>query len=432
MHPKNQLWHVTAIGACFALIFAPGIAAAGEPVKMVVEAPEPVDPKGWLFTEGWQITLSMEAKKAVAFITEPVSSFQNDVNVRQALVIADPDGCLDARSFDPFMTPFEPGCAGEDETWFAFRYDPFDGARLPEGFCNPGSAPPPFLMVDDAYDPGNVENLNKPYINVAGSSVNPRPVGPLTGGNRDMTSFPSAFDDPAFDCYGFGADKDGVEGLIVWANIGPFKVLDEDLNGTGLSGEVRKLRNGAGMTTSITSVLVDKKKTSNVKATIVVPRGLFEPLIVIDTDINAAGSFIEFDYLRQIDEGPVEGFNFAGGGNPTNVARARAISADLPTIDVNVYAALVEGPAPDFIIDMDMDGVFTGADIQAMGYTLLSNVAEYQVRALRSYNLESGGDRCPPLDMLVAKDLDGADDDLPPNEYFCSTGTARSGRRVPR
>lgn len=434
MKCSPKMRHLAAFCAfvCIAPHAAP-VAAGGKPVRMNIEAPEPVKPGGWLLTEGWQLTLSMEAEDAVAFITEEVSSGQGDVSVRQALVVDDPDGCLDARSFDPFDFPFEPGCSGEDETWFAFRFDPFDGPRIREGRCDLGSASlPPYVMVDDEYDPGNVENLNKPYINSSNTGINPRPVGPQSGGGRDMTQFPSSFDDPAIDCYGFGADIDGVEGLIVWAEIGPFKVLNEDMNGTGVSGELRKLRNGAGFTTSITSVLLDSENNSNVKATIVVPRALFEPLVAIDTDINSAGAFTAFDYLRKIDEGFVEGLNFEGAGTPTNVARARAIAADLPPVRVTVKAVLVEGPAPDFIVDMNMDGRFTRADIVAMGHTLLSNVARYRIRALRSYNLEDGGDRCPPVDMLVAKDLDGADDETPPEAYSCATGSARSGRRVPR
>lgn len=432
MYRKHLRTVSSALCACIALALPCGAFAAGKPVRMVIEAPELVKPGGWLLTEGWQLTLSMEAKGAVAFITEEVSSGQGDVGVRQALVVDDPDGCLDASSFDPDGFPVEQGCAGEDETWFAFRYDPFDGPRIPESRCHLDSSSATLLMVDDAYNPGNVENLNKAYINSATAGPSPRPVGPASGGERDMVAFPFPSDDPAFDCYGFGADYDGVEGLIVWADIGPFKVLDADLKGTGVSGEVLRLRNGAGFTTSITSVLLDANDTSNVKATIVVPRALFEPLVAIDTDINSAGMFTAFDYLRQIDEGPIEGFNYEGGGTPTNVARARAISADLPPVRVTVKALLVEGPAPDFIVDMNGDGAFTRADIKAMGYTPLSNVARYRIRALRSYNFESGGDRCPPVNMLVAKDLDGADDESPPEIYSCATGSARSGRRVPR
>jgi hypothetical protein len=191
------------------------------------------------------------------------------------------------------------------------------------------------------------------------------------------------------------------------------------------------LRNGAGFVTTVTSVLVDNTNRSNVKATIVVPRALFEPLIAIDSDVDPSGAFAGFDYVRQIDDGDPEGINSTFGSN-VNVPRARAIAADLPPIKVKVKAVLVDGDAPDFITDVNGDGNFTKADLEAMGHTLLSNVATYKIRALRPYNIETGGDRCPPIDMLVAKDLDGADPVGFPNTYTCSTGSARSGRRVPR
>jgi hypothetical protein len=431
MHTHIIVRRLVVACAILASAFVSAHAGGGAPVKMVIEAPEPVKPGGWLFTEGWPLTFSMEVENAVAFVTEEISSGTGDLGVRQALVIDDPDGCLDVRSFDPFDFPFEQGCAAEDESYFTFVFDPFDGPRLPDSRCNPGSDSLPFELVDDDYDSSAVESLNKAYIDAANSATNPRPVGPKSGGSRDMTAFPSVFDDPAFDCHGFGADIDGVPGLVVWADIGAFKVMDDDLNGTGLSGEVRRLRNGAGFVTSVTSVLLDSSNRSNVKATIIVPRGLFEPLVAIDSDVSPSGAFAGFDYVRQIDDGDPVGIN-STFGTDVNVARARAIAADLPPIRVRVKAVLVDGPAPDFITDVNGDGKFTKADLIAEGHTLLSNVARYKIRSLRPYNFETGGQRCPPVDMLVAKDLDGADVNGLPVVYTCSTGSARSGRRVPR
>lgn len=415
-----------------ALVLAANAFAGGKPVQLFVEAPDLVKPGGALLTEGWALTFSLDVKNAVAFVAENVNSSSGDVNNRQALVYDDPDGCLDMRSLTPpEFLPFEAGCAGQDEGYFEFFYDPFDAAAQREGRCV--AASPPYVLVDDLFDPSAIESLNKPFVEVASSSVvNPRPVGARSGGSRDMTNFPFPSDDPAFDCYGYGADIDGVPGLVVWADIGGFKVMDEDLNGTGLSSQVRRLRNGAGFITNVTSVLLDSENTSHVKATIIVPLGLFEPIIAIDSDINPSGPYPTADYLRKIDDGPIEALNYSVAPANNNVARARVISGDLPPIRVTVKAVLVEGTAPDFITDVNMDGKFTRADLVADGYTLLSNVAKYRIRALRAYNIEMSEDRCPPLDMLVAKDMDGADPVGPGQIYFCSTGSARSGRRVPR
>jgi len=420
------------LGAIVIAILAPNAFASDKPVRLVIDAPEKVKPRGWLLTEGWAMTFSLEVKHAVAFVAENIDLVGGDANKRQALVYDDPDGCLDMRSLsEDGMFPFETGCAGQDEGFFEFYYDPFDGAAHRDSRCV--SSLEPYILVDDIFDPSGIESLNKPYVEVASAPTpNARAVGARSGGSRNMTTYPSAFDDPAFDCYGYGADVDGVPGLVVWADIGGFKVMDENLNGTGLSGEVRRLRNGAGFITNVTSILVDNRDTSHVKATIIVPPGLFEPIIAIDTDINPLGPDPSADYLRKIDNGPIEAMNYAAPPVGVNVARARAISSDLPPISVRVRAVLVEGVAPDFITDVNLDGKFTKADLIAEGYTLLSNVARYRIRALRAYNIETNVDRCPPLNMLVAKDMDGDDPVGPGQVYFCATGSARSGRRVPR
>ncbi len=93
---------------------------------------------------------------------------------------------------------------------------------------------------------------------------------------------------------------------------------------------------------------------------------------------------------------------------------------------------LVEGTAPDFITDVNMDGRFTKSDLTLDGYTLLSNVAQYKIREIRAHNIEASEDRCPPTGMLIAKDLDGGDPVAAGDIYSCSTGSARSGRRIPR
>jgi hypothetical protein len=405
-------------------------------VWLDIEAPSPVLLRGAMLTEGWTMTISMEVRKAEAFVADNVSSGQGDIGTRQALVYADPDGCLDMRGFfsEPSSLPLEPGCAAPDEEYLEFSFDPYDWAGVGENFQSRCvSASPPFTLVDDEYDASTVEDLNKQYIQVAPTStaVNPRPVGPQSGGGRDpMIAFPT--DDPAFDCYGFGADRDGVPGLVLWAEIGAFKVLDADQNGTGPSGEVLRLRNGSGFITSVTSELLDWRNISRVKASIVAPLRLFEPIVSIDSDIDPSGPFAGFDYLRRIDEGPIEGINYDTPPSNLNVARARAISAALPDVEVLVRAVIVEGTAPDFITDMNMDGRFTVSDLVAEGYTPISNVAAYYLRSLRAYDLEGAQDRCPPVDMLLAKDFDGADPNGEPEVYFCSTGSARSGRRVPR
>ena len=147
--PTHSLVRRIAV-ACtvLTLTFVSGTAAAGKPVKLIIEAPEVVKPGGWLFTEGWPLTFSMEVENAAAFVTEDISSGTGDLGVRQALVIDDPDKCLDVRSFDPPdfpndpPNPFEPNCGGEDESYFTFVFDPFDGPALRDGRCRSSSLDP--------------------------------------------------------------------------------------------------------------------------------------------------------------------------------------------------------------------------------------------------------------------------------------------------
>lgn len=432
MHTSSRRGCELLFAIAIALLAPNAFAAGKPPVKLVIDAPETVKPRGELLTEGWALTFSLEVKKAVAFVAEDVSESSGDANKRQALVYKDPDGCLDMRSLSESGTiPFETGCTGQDEGFFEFYFDTFDTAGRHENLCLSLSGLPPYVLIDAPFTLMSIQDLNKQYV-LGAFSATRRPVGAKSGGSRNTTAFPFESDDPAFDCYGYGADVNGVPGLVVWADIGGFKVMDENLNGTD-SGVVRRLRNGAGFITNVTTVLLDKKNTSYVKATIIVPLGLFEPIIAIDTDIDPSGPFQTADYLRKMDDGPIEALNNATVAGDSNVARARAISRDLPPIRVRVKAVLVEGTAPDFINDFNMDGKFTKADLVGEGYTLLSNVAKYKIREMRAHNIEASELRCPPTGMLVAKDLDGADPGGPGGDiYVCSTGSARSGRRIPR
>ena len=91
----------------------------------------------------------------------------------------------------------------------------------------------------------------------------------------------------------------------------------------------------------------------------------------------------------------------------------------------------MNGEAPDYIHDMDGDGVYTAVDVRLAGYELVTNEVAINLRLVHANLLTVAPDsKCPPR-TLIHTDLDGDMDrgELP--ECLLTSGSSR-GRRVPR
>ncbi|HEY5568945.1 MAG TPA: hypothetical protein VIM81_17100, partial [Gammaproteobacteria bacterium] len=97
---------------------------------------------------------------------------------------------------------------------------------------------------------------------------------------------------------------------------------------------------------------------------------------------------------------------------------------------LDLRVVIVEGVAPTFIEDMNHDGRYTAADLQKMGFRVLSN--EARLKLVVEFDLAVTetiiGRTCPPP-SLIYRDLDGNGRDGAIN---CSgSGGAARIRRVP-
>jgi hypothetical protein len=350
----------------------------------------------------YTIALQLRARDAAAFV--------DDLGF-EAMVLTDPDACIDMSHFSS-IGPFETCSGGPDETYLAFRSERYDQPAVLD-VCDPTVSQ---RLIDDPFNLANVLNLNKPYLiagNVSGTGgstdgiLELRPVGPGTGGIASASN--------SQDCYGLAADDD-LPGLVLMADIGPMRVFDEDFNLVGA-----RIRNFAGMLNSVTIELLDRADRSSVMAFLRVPDGLLEPLTLVDRSVTTPG----VDFMTRRDSGPIESHSFPSPP-PFLPQLVAAILATYPEVNVTVRAVIVAGQAPSFIDDLDGNGAYTSRDLQLAGYTLLSNQATLQIRAIQNDVLsEFVPFKCPAA--ILAGDLDG--NGL--TGYSCNTGNARSIRRPP-
>ena len=164
-----------------------------------------------------------------------------------------------------------------------------------------------------------------------------------------------------------------------------------------------------------------------------VERGMLEPLVAFDARTAPVSPFIGATFQRRIDSGPVETFSWVT--QPTSGYSAAEIEELLATLPdstpVKVRAVLVEGPAPEYIDDLDENGKFTINDLVLMGYTPLSNQAKRTINVIQQDKFEDFGGtlECPSFRVIAGIDLDGNN-----IGYFCQDGdgSSRSVKRIPQ
>jgi len=369
-----------------ASICAGGAATAGPPghaggkdelpLKLTIVAPDAGPFKGLTTLTSWPLILRIEAAEAVAL----VEASERGVGRREAIVLTDPDGCVDMRDFPLIESgrPYE-DCAGPDETYVEFTTERIDSFDLEDG--NTGNFQVRERLVDDVFVDGAI--LNKPYLRKSDGSVAPLPR-PQTG--EDL-----------LDGYGFGPDDD-LPGLVLMADIGAARVFDADFN--LVSGVVRNL---GGFINTVSSEVRTRRGATALTASMHVLAGLLEPVVLVDLDVAGGGA----DFLRRFESGPVQAFDFLAPPANDDALFLELVSTYSP-FEIELRAVMVAGVGPTFIEDANGDGRYTATDLELMGYTLLSNEARLRLREEVDLAITqtSRGRTCPPQSLIFA-DLDG-------------------------
>ncbi len=372
------------------------------PARLSIQAPDSGHFQGLTTNTGWSLVLRIEAPRAIALVETPEEPTQ-PIGRREAIVLTDPDGCLDLRHF-PITNAGQPfqDCNGPDETFLEFTTERFDTFDLADS--NTGNFQVRDRLLDDAFVAGAL--LNKPYLrNTAGNVV--AVARPQTGGTL-------------LDGFGFGPDDD-LPGLVVMSNLGAARVFDENFDRT-----TRVIRNMGGFLNGVSAELLTRRGGSALVASMQIVAGMFEPIAQFDLDVDADG----VDYLRRLESGPIESFQFVAPP-ANNDAVLLDITSSYSPFFVELRIVLVEGVAPTFIEDKNHDGRFTSADLKRMGYTLQSN--EARLRLVVEFDLPITetitGRTCPPP-SLIYRDLDGNGRD---GAISCSgSGGATRVRPVPQ
>ncbi len=416
------------------LLLASGVALATDPappVKLSIREPVKHNNKGG-FVEGrdWNLEFRLTVDNALGFV-ELIGSGDK----REALVISDPDNCLEfdlghTATSDPNISgPFDDSCFDgvSDEVYIPFRSDVSDRSGFDDAFDFCDVITEPTLSQELRDDPSTTPpaDNNKAYLLAPdqffpdGSAPIARRMGPSTGGETTG------------DCYGYGPDED-LPGLVVMVDVGAARVFDQNFDIVEVAPGVRRIRNLAGFTSMVTRELTDRFGRSHVVAHMQVERGMLEPLVVFDARTARRSPFIGSTFQRRVDSGPVETFSWVN--QPTSdytAAELEELLATLPDSNtVKIRAVVVDGPAPAYIDDLDQNGKFTINDLILMGHTPLSNQAKRTINVIQQDKLEDfdGSQECPSFAVIAGVDLDGNN-----YGYFCfdGDGNSRSTKRIP-
>lgn len=372
-----------------------------------------------LATTQWPLQFRIESDSAVGFVAKRAIDDE-----REALVLTDPDGCLNLNSLvdDLMLTTFDFECAGtiEDELYVEVQTEKHDTFGEFDNGTTGNSAIRARLVDDEASAPSP---RNTPYLKLFNGKT--QAVGPKTGGRPD----PAVTKPDELDGYGYGADDD-LSSLVIMADVGGARVFDTSFN---LTPGV--LRNLAGFVNTVSAVDLNGQDNTTVTAYMHVLAGVFEPIALIDTAVSDP-SLDGFEYALRVDSGPVTGINLdepippVAESGSANAFYDELLSQYYP-VQVQIRAVVVNGEAPDYIYDLNGDGKYTARDVVLAGYELVTNEVSVGL-TLTDENLlsEAPDSKCPPR-TLIHTDLDGDMDrgELP--ECLLTSGSTRK-RRVPR
>lgn len=409
----------TSLLATISFLMIAIAANATNVIKLKVKNPDPLGSTGILLSGDWVFVLELEVQAAIGVVDE---DFLPDEVSNMALVIRDPDDCINMQDW---IGPGNPGLPVEDcigpqnETFIRFTPDLIDGAGIAESVSGNGVPELQLALVDDAFDPLNLANLNRQYYDHRLSTLPPNSfVGVLTETSGVFS-----------DSFGHGANDD-LPGLYVWAAIGTNIVTDEFLNPVNdpVTG-ARKLRNMAGLFNTVSYTQLANDDLTSIVTILNVDRGVLEPIVQFDfVDVDPFAGSTSVGFLRQLDGGPIVQINFPDATPRFQNAAYDEVFASLEPFEVTISAAVVQGDALPFIQDLDANGVFNKRDLILAGHTVLSNVVNYKVRAIQREALDTGSFECPSTQIFKEARLDTDTD----GSIGCSTGSARSIVRPPR
>lgn len=381
------------------------------PIKLRIQEPKS-NRHGLLLESGWNLGFRLTAKNWVGYLD---TRRRFGSGVFQALILKDPDDCLDMSHVAPGATPFDNSCAGPDEIFVKFTSDRIDTRELADSLFECSDSAADALLDDALVDivaANSFGSANKVYL--TGNSGD-RPAGTRTGvASRD--------------CYGYGVDDD-LPGLVVMIDIGAARFFDLDFNPVpaASSGLARRLKNSAGLLSNVGSEFSNRQGETSIVAHMRAERGMFEPIAIYDVDVADS----EYNYARRVDGGDIEYFNI-----DADFDSADGIFNGLKTLlpesyFVTVRAVVVEGAAPAIIKDMDGNNKFTAKDVELMGYTLLSNQAYKRLRIVQREKLDLSSDLdCVAAEAVIEGDLDdSALLDVDECGLLTGDGSSRSVRR---
>ena len=222
---------VIAFTCVASIMLTSGAALATDPAPTVkLSIREPVrhnNNGGAIEGRDWNLEFRLTVDNALGFV-----ELTGNGDRHEALVISDPDNCLEFDLGHPtYPGPFDGACADSpaDEVFFAFRTDPNDRSGVTDIDQCDFLVEQPRLQDDPPTTlPGD---SNKAYLLAPdqaipdGSPPIARSMGPLTGGQT------------IGDCYGYGRDED-LPGLVVMVDVGAARVFDVD-GDEGTAGPAR-------------------------------------------------------------------------------------------------------------------------------------------------------------------------------------------------
>lgn len=403
------------------LLLASAVATASTPpIKLSVSSPKAKGNQGLLQDDGWNLTFRLRSATAPSYFE--IREFGEGGSDFDLLVLEDPDSCLNLSHANTVGGEFEADCpGGQDETFITFNVSPAAAPRLQDRNCaTPFADTLKDTPLTDLISQGGsipFTDANKSYYFESNSFFSRfLPAGPNTEDSNTSATIN--------DCYGYGADED-LPSLVVMADTGGAKIFDTDL-----TYDNSRIRNMAGLISSVGYELLNRNNETAVVANLFVTNGMLEPQVFVDLGANALGfgPYTNPEFKFRVNGGAIQTVNLAG--NFTRGEYAAAIQEAIGTqSELKLRTVVVQGTAPNFIDDLDNNGKFNKQDLILAGYTLLSNqtVTKLNLISRESLRVEEDGFECPNNLLYTDLDSDGQAGDCQDGD-----GTSRSSMRVPR